>query len=77
MPLFTVEQCREHLQAWLDAELAVSTGQSYKIGNRSLFRADLAEIGKRIAFWKGELEKLEPSEAVAGTRAFRVIPLDL
>ena len=26
---FTVEQCQEHLDAWLEADLAVTKGQSY------------------------------------------------
>ena len=38
--VFTEEQCKEHLQAWLAADLAVSKSQSYTIGNRVLTRAN-------------------------------------
>ena len=36
MPWITIEEARENLTMWLDAERAISTGQSYKIGTRSL-----------------------------------------
>nr|WP_238938005.1 DUF6148 family protein [Anaerobacillus isosaccharinicus] len=37
----TLERARKHLEAWLEAELAVSTGQAYRIGTRQLQRANL------------------------------------
>ncbi|WP_425373071.1 DUF6148 family protein [Fusobacterium animalis] len=37
---FTVEQCQAHLDAWLEADLAVSKGQSYTIGKRVLTRVN-------------------------------------
>lgn len=36
------------LDVWVAAEESVSHGQSYQIGNRSLTKADLTQIGKRI-----------------------------
>lgn len=44
--IFTEEQCKEHLNAWLAADLAVSKGQSYTIGNRVLTRVNSSEINK-------------------------------
>lgn len=39
----------ERLKQYLEAEQAILvSGQSYKIGNRTLTRADLAEIRKQI-----------------------------
>lgn len=40
-----------HLDAWLAASLAVARGQSYRIGERELTRADAAEIRKMIDYW--------------------------
>ena len=60
------------LAAYKAAELAVLTGQSYRIGSRELTRANLAEIreGKREA--QGEVDRL------SGTRKMRrVIPRDI
>jgi len=39
------------LQQYLDAEAAVLAGQSYKIGDREMRRADLAEIRAGIDAW--------------------------
>lgn len=44
MPGITLEIAQKHLDAWLEAELACTTNQSYTIGSRTLTRADLAEI---------------------------------
>ena len=50
---------REMLKGWMQAEQAVMTGQDYQIGSRRLRRADLKDIGERIKFWKGEIDRLE------------------
>lgn len=75
--VWSIDEVKTYLKRWIEAEQAVATGQSYKIGNRQLVRADLGEIAKRISFWKQELEKLDPSLATPNSRAFRVIPIDL
>lgn len=74
MGVWNLETAREHLNAWLQAELAVSTGQSYKIGSRQLQRADLPEIRKQIQFWKKEVQALEGKPR---RRVTRVVPRDL
>ena len=43
-----LEIARYHLNAWLEAELELTTHQSYKIGSRSLTKADLGQIRKQI-----------------------------
>lgn len=69
-----LQTAKKHLQAWLDAELAVSTGQSYRIGTRQITRADLSEIRKQINYWRKEVARLEGR----GTRrVFRAVPRDL
>lgn len=71
---FTVEEAREYLQLWLDAEKAVATGQSYKIGSRSLTRANLTDIAERIKFWRNELAKAQSGRV--GARVLRGVPRD-
>lgn len=73
---WTLEQAREHLNSWLQAELAVSTGQRYRIGTRELTRADLSEIRERINYWSNEVARLERGRA-RGARVLRVVPRDL
>ena len=73
-----LEIARKHLEAWLAAELEVTTHQSYTIGSRSLTKADLSEIGERIKYWTNEVSRLENIEARGGrNRVFRVVPRDL
>ena len=54
--MFTVEECRKHLQSWLDADLALATGKSYQMGTQNLTRANAAEVKERIEYWKKNLE---------------------
>ena len=74
MSWVTLEEARENLKMWLDAEKAVATGQSYKIGTRSLNRASLSDITERIRFWRSEIERLEAGKQ--GAKVMRAIPLD-
>lgn len=74
MPWITIEEARENLTMWLDAEREISTSQSYKIGTRSLSRADLSMVASRIAFWRNEIEKLENGQR--GLRVVRAVPRD-
>lgn len=78
MSVFTLQQAKEHLKAWLDAEIAVTTGQSYNIGSRSLTRANLYQIREQIKFWRNEVGKLESlSERKGKNRVMRIVPRDL
>ncbi len=47
-----LQTAKTHLNSWLEAEIAISTGQSYKIGSRELRRADLKEVREQVKFWK-------------------------
>ena len=73
---WTLEEARGKLRMWLEAEEAVATGQSYRIGSRQLQRADLSEIAARIAYWKKQVEALE-SGRKGGCRVLRAVPRDL
>ncbi len=41
-----------HLDTWLAADTALATAKSYTIGNRTLTRADLAEVRDHVAYWQ-------------------------
>lgn len=69
----TLDRAKLHLEAWLDAELAVSTGQSYSFGTRQLTRANLAEIRKQITYWRNEITSLNGTRK----RVKRYVPRDL
>lgn len=68
----TAERARQHLEAWLDAELKVSQGQSYSINGRSVTRANLTEIRKQITYWRKEVNKLSGKSI----RTRRIVPRD-
>lgn len=74
MSWITIDEARENLTRWLEAEKAVATGQSYRIGTRSLTRASLKEITDRIRFWRNEIDRLE--RGTQGARVFRAVPRD-
>lgn len=76
MSWITIDEARENLKMWLDAEKAVATGQSYKIGSRSLTRANLSDITERIKYWRNEIDNLE-SGGRRGAKVLRVVPRDL
>ncbi len=73
----TLPEAKEMLNLWINAEKAVSTGQSYSIGGRSLTRVDLKEIRDAQQYWEGEIYKLENNIKSRGARVLRVIPRDL
>ena len=73
-----IEIARHHLNAWLAAELELTTHQSYKIGSRSLTKADLGQIRKQIEFWQNRVAQLENAEKRGGrNRVVRAVPRDL
>lgn len=74
MAAWTLEEARQNLKTWLDAEMAVATGQEYTIGGRTLKRANLGLVASRVSFWKKEVEKLEAG--VRGARVIGVVPRD-
>lgn len=69
------EFVQERINMWLDAEAAIATGQSYKIGSRELRRADLAEIRRQLEYWEGKLAECD--NRGGKRRTFRVVPRDL
>lgn len=75
---FTVQEVRERLKMWLDAEAAIASGQSYSIDNRRIERANLAQVREQIKFWQKELVKAEAIANGRGKRRVtRIVPRDL
>jgi len=72
----TLDEAQALRAAWLAAELAVASGQSYEIGGRSLTRADARYIGERFAYYDRVVTALQAGRA-PGPRAVRVMPRDL
>jgi outer membrane PBP1 activator LpoA protein len=79
MAQYTLEVAQQHLDSWLAAELALSTGQSYTIGNRSLTRANVKEVMDQIRYWSVQVAacKREELGLPAKRRVRRYLPLDL
>lgn len=76
MPAWTLKEAKQHLAAWLEADAALATSQSYRIGTRNITRANAAEVKERIAFWRKEVARLESGRR-GGARVMRVVPRDL
>lgn len=69
---WTLDEAKQHLDAWMQAEMACSTGQRYRIGSRELTRADLPHIAERVDYWKREVDRLSNRR-----KSFRAVPRDL
>lgn len=55
-----------HLDAWLAADLAVSAGRSYTIGDRTLTRENAENIREQIDYWQSKVAQVA-AQAAAGT----------
>lgn len=74
----TLEIAKKHLDAWLEAEMAVTSAQSYTIGSRTMTKANLGEIQKAIEYWQGKVNALENAAKYGGrNRVRRAVPRDL
>ena len=67
----------QHLSQWLAADLAVSTGQSYTIGDRTLTRVDAQTIADMIDYWRGIAASVDDDTGTVRRRSVRVTPIDL
>ena len=64
----TLANAQAHLDAWMDADLAVASGQSYSIGSRTLTRVDANVIRHEIAYWSRVVDTLT-AEGAGNTNA--------
>ena len=72
MPGITLQKAQEQLDLWLAADAAVAGGQSYSIKDRSLSRADAAEITQKIEYWNGWVQNLARVNARRGRTRYVV-----
>ena len=70
----TLEIAQENLQLWIEAQKAISTGQSYRIGTRQLARANLTEVLNAIKYWNDMVNQLSRA---GRSRMMRAVPRDL
>lgn len=54
----TLAQAEAKLALWMAADDAVSQGQSYTIGGRSLTKVDSADIRENIDHWEIKVQRL-------------------
>lgn len=60
-----VATAQAHLDAWLAADLAVSKGQSYSVGNRSVSKTDAELIQAKIDYWQRRVNALTAQSAAS------------
>lgn len=73
----TLDMAQEHLEQWLEAELVLTTSQSYTLGTKTLTRANLSSIRQEIEYWRAMVEKLESRQSNGGrNRMMRIVPRD-
>ncbi|MFJ8100410.1 DUF6148 family protein [Lysinibacillus sp. NPDC096212] len=58
----TLEEAQENLRIWLEAERTIANAQSYTISNRSLTKANLSEVAKRISYWENKVAEFEMTQ---------------
>jgi len=56
-----LEDAEKHLEMWEDAERAVANAQSYRINDRQITRADIAQIRENIMYYERKIERLKRS----------------
>ena len=73
-----LEKAKARLDAYYEAELAVLSGQEYRIGSRTMRRADLSEIRAAIKELESQVAELTAVESGGGRRkSYRITPRDL
>lgn len=72
----SLSSAQKHLHEWMEAELQVTTHQSYQLGSKNLTMADLDAIRRTIDYWSQQVEKLKRQESGGRNRVIRVIPRD-
>lgn len=78
MAIISKEVAQWHLEMWLEAEAAVSTGQSYQIEQMQLNRASLKQIRETIIFWENKVAEAEREERNRGrNRMYHFSPHDV
>ena len=75
MAQITVAEATAKRDLWIEAEEAVSTGQSIEVGGRTLTRVELSNIRQAITYWSRMVDELTfaaSAPASAVNHGFRV-----
>ncbi len=75
MPEWTLEEAKQHLNAWLAADIALAASKEYLMNGNRLTRANADEVKERITFWRSEVKRLESGRS--GARVVRIVPRDM
>lgn len=76
MAAVTLEIAQQHYNAWLAADMALTTGKEYKLANGiNLTREDAGQVRQQLIFWEKRVNRLSTDRTL---RMFqRVTPFDL
>jgi len=78
MSVDRLQLAKDRLTAYYQAELAILSGQEYRIGSRTLRRADLPEVRKAINALERQVQQLEDvATGSTANRARRVVLRDI
>lgn len=58
MAAITLSQAQAQLDGWLNASIAISSGQSHSFNGRTLTLANLADVNAQITFWERRVNQL-------------------
>lgn len=51
----TIDQIRQHVEAWEKADLAISKGKSYTIDGLTYYRPDAEQVRENLDYWQRRL----------------------
>ena len=69
MPTLNLGTVRANLQAWIAADLALASGQSFSMNGRTLTRSDAAQVRGQINYWSRVEAELEQRALSSGRRS--------
>lgn len=70
----TLIQAQKHLDAWLEADLSLATGEEYTIDGIRLRRSNADYVRNQIEYWTAMVNRLQGNRQ---TISRRVVPIDL
>lgn len=73
--MFTVQECKDMISLYIEAEKAVLAGKRYKIGTREVERVDLNDIVTQRKAWENRLKLVENGGKRRNIRG--IVPRDL
>lgn len=73
----TLEIAQDHLEQWLEAELEITTHQSYQMDKKTLTMADLSAVRQEIQYWEDKVQECIAKQQTGGrNRLYRMVPRD-